>query len=110
MGWFFETENDRRKKRIVSYAEEICVHMRKVTRTIEQDGGITYENRGFVLSELQSIVPLKDKMESEIMELPQAKINSLYLPWVDGRNIPFHLWAATYQMGATQIQNMINGM
>lgn len=108
MGWFFESENDKREKMIVSYSGTICSHMKNVTSRIERDGGITHGNSSFILGEMQSIVSLKDRMEAEINQLPQSRINRLYLTWVDGRSIPFHLWAGSYQMGALQLQRMID--
>ena len=89
MGWFFETENDRREKRIIVYAETICEHMRNITNRYEQDGGINYNNFSFIASEMNAMVPIKEKMETEIMQLSRSRINTLCLPWVDGRKIPF---------------------
>ena len=108
MGWFFETENDRREKRIIAYAETICGHMRNITNRYDRDGGINYNNIDFITSETSAMVPAKEKMETEIMQLPQSRMNTLCLPWVDGRKIPFSLWANCYQMGAMQLQRMIN--
>lgn len=108
MGWLFETENDRREKIVISYAGQICTYMRNITSRIEQDGGLNYDNSSFILEKMQSIISIKEKMESELSQLPQSRIGKLYLPWVDGRNIPFHLWAGCYQMGALQLQKMIN--
>lgn len=108
MGWFFESENDKREKRIISYAEIISKHVENVAIRCQQDGGVTYANIKFVASELSAMMPLKEKLESEITQLPQSRVNNLRLPWSDGVNYPFHLWAMTYQMVVGYFQNMIN--
>ena len=54
------------------------------------------------------MMPLKEKLESEITQLPQSRVNNLRLPWSDGVSYPFHLWVMTYQMIVGYFQNMIN--
>lgn len=110
MGWFFETENDRREKMIISYAGTICMHIRNIASIIDRDGALNYGNISSVSNDIQSMTSIKEKMESEITLLSQSKIQKLYLPWIDGRNIPFHMWAGSYQMFALQLQKMIEAL
>ncbi len=110
MGWLFETENDRKEKMIISYAGTVCTHIKNIASILDRDGALTYSNSSEVLPEIQSMTSVKDKMESEITSLSQSRIGKLYLPWIDGRNIPFHLWAGSYQMFALQLQKMIEAL
>ncbi len=110
MSWFFETENDVRERKIVSYAGQVCAHLRNIMSRLDQDGSLNYSNSSFVLGEMQSMISVKEQMESEITQLSQSKLGKLCLPWGDGRNIPFHLWAGSYQMFALQLQKMIDAL
>ena len=75
---------------IISYAGTICMHIRNIASIIDRDGALNYGNISSVSNDIQSMTSVKEKMESEITLLSQSKIQKLYLPWIDGRNIPFN--------------------
>lgn len=108
MGWLFDTENDIREKKIISYAGIICMNLKNIVSRLEQDGGLNLNSCSFISNEMQSIISTKEVMESEMNQLPQSRIAKLYLPWMDGRNIPFHLWTGSYQLVAVELHRIIN--
>lgn len=103
MGLFFNSRADNIKREIITLVGKINGAIKSLVTEMDNEGITLYNYKRFK-SYIYTIDEYHARVNSLILQLPSSKVDSLTVPWLDGRILPFFMYDGSYNLVMTQIE------
>ena len=103
MGLFFNSRADNIKREIITLVGKINGAIKSLVTEMDNEGITLYNYKRFK-SYIYTINEYHARVNSLILQLPSSKVDSLTVPWLDGRILPFFMYDGSYNLVMTQIE------
>ena len=103
MGLFFNSRADNIKREIITLVGKINGAIKSLVTEMDNEGITLYNYKRFK-SYIYTIDEYHARVNSLVLQLPSSKVDSLTVPWLDGRILPFFMYDGSYNLVMTQIE------
>ena len=106
MGLFFNSRADNIKREIITLVGKINGAIKSLVTEMDNEGITLYNYKRFK-SYIYTINEYHARVNSLVLQLPSSRVDSLTVPWLDGRILSFFMYDGSYNLVITQIEREI---